>query len=134
MTGSSFKDLDIYLHKESDTTMKQYSMTIDKPAKNMGGDRYVISDTGKSIYVPQELSREGGASRDDLVLHLNTSSVSDTSEITMDAFTLLRKATSTGDDRYTPGPNNVTWNGDIYLPCEMRVQTIYVGIAPLNVN
>jgi len=113
--------------------MKQYSMTIEKLAKNMGGDRYVISDTGKSLYVPQELSREGGANRKDLVLHLDTSDTSDTST-TMDAFTLLRKATSTGDDRYTPGPNNVTWNGDIYLPCEMRVQTIYVGIEPLNVR
>jgi hypothetical protein len=122
------------LYKELGTAMKQYSLTIERLAKNMGGDRYVISETGNSIYVPQELSREGGASRDDLILHLDTSSVSDTSEITMDEFTLLRKASSTGDDRYTPGPENFTWNGDIYLPCEMRVQTIYVGIEPLNVN
>jgi len=114
--------------------MKQYTLTIEKPAKSMGGDRYVMG-TGKSIYVPQELSRASGTVRENLVLHLATENdcgPETASVSTFNEFTLLRKASSGGDDRYTPGPTNVTWNGDIYLPREMLSQRMYVMIESVH--
>jgi hypothetical protein len=37
-----------------------FTLTLDKPARKSGGDRYATADGNFSIYVPQSISRPNG--------------------------------------------------------------------------
>jgi hypothetical protein len=47
-----------------------FNFTLVKPAKNMGGDRYVTTINGKdwTVYFPQELTRPSGRPAEDLTI------------------------------------------------------------------
>jgi hypothetical protein len=92
--------------------MSYLTLTIVKPAKSTGGDKYEIlglADDGKErfIYVPQHLSRKNDGCPHE---HLNLTFVKADGL----AFDLVKKG-KTGDDRYAPVDEDL-WKGDIYLP------------------
>lgn len=103
----------------------KYTLNMERPAKHKGGDRYLIQETGKYIYVPQGLSRQGSTLYQKLGMSISKSSVPDAHE-----FTLRKQASAKGDDRYTPVPGNNIWEGDIYMPRTWLSEKLYIRLQP----
>lgn len=102
--------------------MIKYHLTLVKEAKRSGGDKYRIEAAGdreKSIYVPQEYSRKGGAAYETLDIVLSeTSPGPDGIELRM-----TKAARGSGDDKYEPFGNGV------YLDKSLRSwENVYLQI------
>lgn len=109
--------------RSSRTFSTTCALSLTQPAKSTGGDKYNatfqgISDAHKdrAIYVPQEFSRFARSPEQHLSIALQIQAPDDLHQGWI-KFKLVRKASGSGDDRYSAGD---AWKGDIYLPKEFR--------------
>ena len=97
-------------------------------AKSSGGDKYLIDgDLGATIkkdrfiYVPQSISRRAGKPSPTIEFDIQHGGTTDSI-----AFTMLKSAAGSGDDRYTPR-DKTQWEGDIYLPKSIAGDAIFLS-------
>ena len=108
---------------------EDYKMTLNTPAKNVGGDKYMYtsSDGLKTgfIYVPQQYSRVNKTAKQELSFCISINK----SEKTNICFNSVKQGKS-GDDRYTCEDAEL-WKGDIYVDHKFRNSNakIFIGIV-----
>jgi hypothetical protein len=114
---------------DADDSVLALRLQLSSVAKSSGGDKYLIdSDLGVStkkdrfIYVPQTISRRAGKPSQTIEFEIRHGSLVPGDAI---AFTMIKAAKGSGDDRYTP-KDKEQWEGDIYLPKSVEGSVIYL--------
>jgi hypothetical protein len=106
-------------HNADSRARSRLRLKLSTVAKSSGGDKYMIDgDLGatvkrdRAIYVPQNISRRSGKPSPTIEFEIRRGSPASSDAI---AFTMVKAAAGSGDDRYT-SKDKEQWKNDIYLP------------------